>query len=66
MFAKITQDQANGIVFGTGSMMFNQRARIGAAIIAPGCQRWRILRRRFRTGFSYRVGRTCLIFPAAQ
>jgi putative ABC transport system substrate-binding protein len=33
-FDKIAQDHADGIVFGTGSMMFNERARIGAAAIA--------------------------------
>jgi putative tryptophan/tyrosine transport system substrate-binding protein len=34
VFAKIAQDNANGIVRGTGSMMFNERARIGAAALA--------------------------------
>jgi hypothetical protein len=34
VFDKIAQDHADGIVFGTGSMMFNERARIGAAAIA--------------------------------
>ena len=34
VFDKIVQDHADGIVFGTGSMMFNERARIGAAAIA--------------------------------
>jgi putative tryptophan/tyrosine transport system substrate-binding protein len=43
VFAKIAQDQANGVVMPAGSsMMFNERARIGAAAIAhrlPGvCQ----------------------------
>jgi putative tryptophan/tyrosine transport system substrate-binding protein len=34
VFDKIAQDHADGVVFGTGSMMFNERARIGAAITA--------------------------------
>ncbi|MGB8631354.1 MAG: ABC transporter substrate binding protein [Xanthobacteraceae bacterium] len=34
VFHKIAQDHADGIVFGTGSMMFNERARIGAAALA--------------------------------
>jgi putative ABC transport system substrate-binding protein len=34
LFAKIAEDRANGIVRGTGSMMFVERARIGAAALA--------------------------------
>jgi putative ABC transport system substrate-binding protein len=33
-FAKITQDQADGVVLGTGSVMWNMRERIGTAAIA--------------------------------
>jgi putative tryptophan/tyrosine transport system substrate-binding protein len=33
-FAKITQDRADGVVFGAGSLLFNLRARIGAAALA--------------------------------
>jgi len=34
LFAKIAEDRANGVVRGTGSMMFAERARIGAAALA--------------------------------
>jgi putative tryptophan/tyrosine transport system substrate-binding protein len=34
VFAKIAQDRADGIVRGAGSMLFNERARIGASAIA--------------------------------
>ena len=34
VFAKIAQDQADGVVIPPGSMMFNERARMGAAAIA--------------------------------
>jgi putative ABC transport system substrate-binding protein len=34
LFAKIAEDHANGVVRGTGSMMFVERARIGAAALA--------------------------------
>jgi len=34
LFAKIAEDHANGVVRGTGSMMFVQRERIGAAALA--------------------------------
>jgi putative ABC transport system substrate-binding protein len=33
-FAKITQDHADGVVLGTGSVMWNMRERIGTAAIA--------------------------------
>jgi ABC-type uncharacterized transport system substrate-binding protein len=33
-FAKIAQDRADGVVFGAGSLLFNLRARIGAAALA--------------------------------
>jgi putative tryptophan/tyrosine transport system substrate-binding protein len=36
VFAKIAEDHANGVVRGTGSMMFVQRGRIGAAALARG------------------------------
>jgi putative ABC transport system substrate-binding protein len=34
LFTKIAEDHANGVVRGTGSMMFAERARIGAAALA--------------------------------
>jgi putative tryptophan/tyrosine transport system substrate-binding protein len=34
VFAKIAKDRADGIVRGAGSMLFNERARIGASAIA--------------------------------
>jgi putative tryptophan/tyrosine transport system substrate-binding protein len=34
VFAKIAEDHANGVVRGTGSMIFVERARIGAAALA--------------------------------
>jgi putative tryptophan/tyrosine transport system substrate-binding protein len=34
VFAKIAEDHANGIIRGTGSLMFAERARIGAAALA--------------------------------
>jgi putative ABC transport system substrate-binding protein len=34
MFAQIARDSANGIVYGAGSLLFNLRARIGAAALA--------------------------------
>jgi putative tryptophan/tyrosine transport system substrate-binding protein len=34
VFAKITQDRADGVVRGAGSMLFNQRARMGTSAIA--------------------------------
>jgi len=34
VFAKITQDRADGVVFGAGSLLFNLRARIGASALA--------------------------------
>ena len=34
VFSKIAQDRADGVVWGTGSLLFNQRARMGAAAIA--------------------------------
>jgi putative tryptophan/tyrosine transport system substrate-binding protein len=33
-FSKIAQDGANGIIFGTGALLFVQRARIGASALA--------------------------------
>jgi putative ABC transport system substrate-binding protein len=33
-FAKIAQDRADGVVRGNGSLLFNERARIGAAALA--------------------------------
>jgi putative tryptophan/tyrosine transport system substrate-binding protein len=36
VFAKIAEDHANGVVRGTGSLMFVQRARIGVAALAHG------------------------------
>jgi putative tryptophan/tyrosine transport system substrate-binding protein len=33
-FDKMVQDQANGVVRGIGSMLFNERARMGASAIA--------------------------------
>ena len=36
LFAKIAEDHANGVVRGTGSMIFVERARIGAAALAHG------------------------------
>ena len=34
VFAKIVQDRANGVVIGTGALLFNLRARIGASVMA--------------------------------
>jgi putative ABC transport system substrate-binding protein len=34
VFAKIAADRADGVVFGAGSLLFNLRARIGAAALA--------------------------------
>jgi putative ABC transport system substrate-binding protein len=34
LFAKIARDGADGVVFGAGSLLFNLRARIGAAALA--------------------------------
>jgi len=34
VFSKIAQDRADGVVWGTGSLLFNQRARMGAAAMA--------------------------------
>jgi putative tryptophan/tyrosine transport system substrate-binding protein len=34
VFAKIAQDRADGVVRGIGSMLFNERARMGASAIA--------------------------------
>src|SRR5215469_4115102 len=34
VFAKIAEDHANGVIRGTGSLMFAERARIGAAALA--------------------------------
>lgn len=36
LFAKIAEDHADGVMRGTGSMMFAERARIGAAALAHG------------------------------
>jgi putative ABC transport system substrate-binding protein len=36
LFAKIAGDHASGVVRGTGSMIFVERARVGAAAIAHG------------------------------
>jgi len=33
-FAKMVQDGANGVAFGAGSLLFNLRARIGAALLS--------------------------------
>jgi putative ABC transport system substrate-binding protein len=34
VFAKIVQDRADGVVIGTGPLLFNLRARIGASVMA--------------------------------
>jgi putative tryptophan/tyrosine transport system substrate-binding protein len=34
VFAKIAEDRADGVVRGIGSMLFNERARMGASAIA--------------------------------
>ena len=34
VFAKIVQDRADGVVIGTGALLFNLRARIGASVMA--------------------------------
>jgi putative tryptophan/tyrosine transport system substrate-binding protein len=33
-FSKIAQDRADGVVLGAGSMLFNERARIGSSALA--------------------------------
>jgi putative tryptophan/tyrosine transport system substrate-binding protein len=33
-FSKITQDRADGVILGAGSMLFNERARIGSSALA--------------------------------
>ena len=35
-FSKIVQDRADGVILGSGSMLFNERARIGSSVLALG------------------------------